>query len=78
VVLEVLPRDQVAPYGRRIVLLAVIVGLAATAIAGLIRWGKRVTEWRYEYLILANRMAPFRMTIPAFVAITGQSVLRTP
>ena len=41
VVLEVLPRDQVVSYGRRIVLLAVIVGLAAAGIAGLIRWGRR-------------------------------------
>jgi hypothetical protein len=41
VVLDVLPREQVAPYGRRIVLLALIVGLAATAVAGLIRWGRR-------------------------------------
>jgi hypothetical protein len=41
VVLDIVPRDQVAPYGRRIVLLAVIVGLAATGIAGLVQWGRR-------------------------------------
>jgi hypothetical protein len=41
VVLDVVPRDQVTSYGRRIVLLALIVGLAATAIAGLVRWGRR-------------------------------------
>ena len=40
VVLEVVPREQVASYGRRIVLLALIMGLAATGIAGLIRWGR--------------------------------------
>lgn len=41
VVLEMVPRDQVAPYGRRIVLLSVIVSLAATGIAGLVRWGRK-------------------------------------
>jgi hypothetical protein len=41
VVLGILPREQVAPYGRRIVLLGLIVGLAAAGIAGLVRWGRR-------------------------------------
>ncbi|HET6836433.1 MAG TPA: hypothetical protein VFH24_00250 [Gemmatimonadales bacterium] len=41
VVLDVVPREQVAPYGRRILLLALIVGLAAAGIAGLVRWGRR-------------------------------------
>jgi hypothetical protein len=41
VVLDVVPREQVAPYGRRIVLLTLIVGLAAAGIAGLVRWGRR-------------------------------------
>ena len=41
VVLDVVPRDQVAPYGRRIVLLAIIVGLAAAGIAGLVQLGRR-------------------------------------
>jgi hypothetical protein len=41
VVLEVVPLEQVTPYGRRIVLLELIVGLAAAGIAGLIRWGRR-------------------------------------
>jgi hypothetical protein len=35
VVLDVMPRDQLAPVGRRIVLLTVIVALASAAIAGL-------------------------------------------
>jgi hypothetical protein len=41
VVLDVLPRDQVTSYGRRILLLALIVALAAAGIAGLVRWGQR-------------------------------------
>jgi hypothetical protein len=41
VVLEIVPRAQLAPYGRRIILLTVIVGLAATGIGGLVRWGRR-------------------------------------
>ncbi|HET9464287.1 MAG TPA: hypothetical protein VFO71_02055 [Gemmatimonadales bacterium] len=41
VVLDVLPRDQVAPVGRRIVLLALIVALASAAIAGLAGSGRR-------------------------------------
>jgi hypothetical protein len=41
VVLDLIPREQVAPYGRRILLLTLIVGLAAAGIAGLVRWGRR-------------------------------------
>jgi hypothetical protein len=41
VVLDIVPREQVAPYGRRIVLLTLIVALAAAGIAGLVRWGRR-------------------------------------
>gem|GEM_PF-3192673 len=41
VVLNVVPLQQVTPYGRQIVLLALIAGLAATGIAGLMRWGRR-------------------------------------
>jgi hypothetical protein len=41
VVLDVVPREQVAPYGRRILLLSVIVGLAAAGIAALVGWGRR-------------------------------------
>lgn len=41
VVLEVLPREQLAPYGRRILLLALIVVLASMGIGGLVRWGRR-------------------------------------
>jgi hypothetical protein len=41
VVLDVIPREQVAPYGRRIVLLALIVALAAAGIGGVVRWGQR-------------------------------------
>jgi hypothetical protein len=40
-VLEVLPREQVESYGRRILLLALIVALAAAGIAGLVHWGRR-------------------------------------
>jgi hypothetical protein len=40
-VLDVLPREQVTSYGRRILLLALIVALAAAGIAGLVRWGQR-------------------------------------
>ncbi|HEY0351922.1 MAG TPA: hypothetical protein VGC48_07355 [Gemmatimonadales bacterium] len=41
VVLDVVPRDQLAPYGRRILLLAVIAALASFGIGGLVHWGKR-------------------------------------
>jgi hypothetical protein len=41
VVLDVVPMEQVLPHGRRIVLLAAIVALAAGGIAGLVGWGKR-------------------------------------
>ncbi len=41
VVLEIVPLEQVVPHGRRIVLLAIIVALAAAGIAGLVRWGRR-------------------------------------
>jgi hypothetical protein len=40
-VLDVLPREQLASYGRRILLLALIVALAAAGIAGLVHWGRR-------------------------------------
>jgi hypothetical protein len=40
-VLDVLPREQVESYGRRILLLALIVALAAGGIAGLVHWGRR-------------------------------------
>jgi hypothetical protein len=40
-VLDVLPREQITSYGRRILLLALIVGLAAAGISGLVRWGRR-------------------------------------
>jgi hypothetical protein len=41
VVLEVLPREQLASYGTRILLLALIIALASMGIAGLVRWGRR-------------------------------------
>ncbi len=41
VVLDVVPREQLAPVGRRILLLALIVGLAAAAIAGLAAAGRK-------------------------------------
>ena len=41
VVLDVVPIEEVLPHGRRIVLLALVVALAATGIAGLVRWGQR-------------------------------------
>jgi hypothetical protein len=41
VVLDVVPRDQLAPYGRRILLLALIAVLASLGIGGLMRWGRR-------------------------------------
>ena len=41
VVLEVLPREHLAAYGTRILLLALIVALASIGIAGLVRWGRR-------------------------------------
>ena len=37
VVLDLIPRDRVAAYGQRILLLTLIVGLAAAGIAGLVR-----------------------------------------
>ena len=40
-VLDVLPREQLTSYGRRILLLALIVALAAAGIAGLVHWGRR-------------------------------------
>jgi hypothetical protein len=40
-VFDILPREQVTSYGRRILLLALIVALAAAGIAGLVRWGRR-------------------------------------
>jgi hypothetical protein len=40
-VLDVLPREQVESYGRRVLLLALIVALAAAGIAGLVHWGRR-------------------------------------
>jgi hypothetical protein len=40
-VLDVLPREQVTSYGRKILLLALIAGLASAGIAGLVRWGRR-------------------------------------
>ena len=40
-VLDVLPREQVESYGRRILLLALIVALASAGIAGLVHWGRR-------------------------------------
>jgi hypothetical protein len=40
-VLDVLPREQLASYGKRIFLLALITALAAAGIAGLVRWGRR-------------------------------------
>lgn len=41
VVLDVVPRDQLAPYGRRILLLALIAALASLGIAGLVHRGRR-------------------------------------
>ncbi|HZA97257.1 MAG TPA: hypothetical protein VE399_00680 [Gemmatimonadales bacterium] len=41
VVLDAIPSDRVAPYGQRILLLTLIVGLAAGGIGGLVRWGRR-------------------------------------
>ena len=41
VVLDIVPQEHVAPVSRRILLLTLIVGLAATGIAGLVRWGRR-------------------------------------
>ena len=82
VVLDAIPRDRVAPYGQRILLLTLIVGLAAGGIGGLVRWGRRscalLLLGSQENLSFATRMAPFRITMPALVAITGQSVLSTP
>jgi hypothetical protein len=41
VVLDVLPREQLAPVGRRILLLALIVALTSAAIAGLAGAGRK-------------------------------------
>jgi hypothetical protein len=41
VVLDVVPREQLAPYGRRILLLALIAALASVGIGGLVHWGRR-------------------------------------
>ena len=41
VVLDLLPRDQLAPIGRRVLLLALIVALASAAIAGLAGSGRK-------------------------------------
>lgn len=41
VVLDIVPRDQLAPYGRRILLLAAIAALASLGIAGLARRSRR-------------------------------------
>jgi hypothetical protein len=41
VVLDVVPHDQLVPYGRRILLLTLIGALASLGIAGLVRWGQR-------------------------------------
>jgi hypothetical protein len=41
VVLDVLPREQLAPGGRRILLLTLIVALASAAIAGLAGSGRK-------------------------------------
>lgn len=41
VVLDVVPREQLAPVGRRILLLALIVVLASAAIAGLAAAGRK-------------------------------------
>jgi hypothetical protein len=40
-VLDLLPREQLAGYGTKILLLGLIVALASSAIAGLVRWGQR-------------------------------------
>jgi hypothetical protein len=40
-VLDVLPREQLTSYGRRILLLALIVVLASAGISGLVHWGRR-------------------------------------
>lgn len=42
VVLDVVPSEQLAPVGRRIVLLTVIVALASAAIAGLAGSGRKL------------------------------------
>jgi hypothetical protein len=41
VILDLIPVEQVLPHGRRIILLALVVALAAGGIAGLVRWGRR-------------------------------------
>jgi hypothetical protein len=39
-VLDLLPRDELAGYGKKILLLGLVVALASSAIAGLVRWGR--------------------------------------
>jgi hypothetical protein len=41
VVLDIVPREQLAPYGTRILLLALIAVLATLGIGGLVHWGRR-------------------------------------
>jgi hypothetical protein len=41
VVLDVMPREQLTSVGRRILLLALIIGLASAAIAGLVGFGRK-------------------------------------
>lgn len=41
VVVDVVPREQLAAYGTRILLLALIAILASVGIAGLVHWGRR-------------------------------------
>src|SRR5215213_10157468 len=43
-----------------------------------LRHGSRVMDTAYLYRSLATRMALFSTTIPAFVAMTGQSEARNP
>jgi hypothetical protein len=42
-VLDLLPQDQLARYGTKILALGLIVALAASAVAGLVRWGHRAS-----------------------------------
>jgi hypothetical protein len=41
VVLDIVPREQLAPYGTRILLLALIAVLASLGIGGLVSWRRR-------------------------------------
>lgn len=41
VVLDVMPQEQLTSVGRRILLLALIIGLASAAIAGLVGFGRK-------------------------------------